>query len=287
MIEAVVTIDVGPRIIYFGFIGGENVLYNDLNREYRRAEPILQEHYGENAQYFAYGGHRLWTSPERMPESYYPDNKPVIYAILPESVSFTQPPQEENGLALTMEIMMSDNAKDMMVVHSAQNLVRILCWRAFPAARCSVLAEPWSFLRIQPRKAHIFPTEAMPFGPIPESATAGSILGKIYHCWQNPTFSNPFRMGTNNYSNWAAYLNQGLLFVKHYVHNKSARYPDFNSSFEVYTDDKMLEIKTLSPLYRMEPKETIRHVENWSLSKAPGAYDLSTDEGVDAMLDSL
>ena len=121
MIEAVVTIDVGPRIIYFGFIGGENVLYNDLNREYRRAEPILQEHYGENAQYFAYGGHRLWTSPERMPESYYPDNKPVIYAILPESVSFTQPPQEENGLALTMEIMMSDNAKDMMVVHSAQN----------------------------------------------------------------------------------------------------------------------------------------------------------------------
>ena len=124
MIEAVVTIDVGPRIIYFGFIGGENVLYNDLNREYRRAEPILQEHYGENAQYFAYGGHRLWTSPERMPESYYPDNKPVIYAILPESVSFTQPPQEENGLALTMEIMMSDNAKDMMVVHSAQNLVK-------------------------------------------------------------------------------------------------------------------------------------------------------------------
>ena len=57
--------------------------------------------------------------------------------------------------------------------------------------------------------------------------------------------------------------------MKHYVHNKSARYPDFNSSFEVYTDDKMLEIKTLSPLYRMEPKETIRHVENWSLSKAP------------------
>ena len=44
--------------------------------------------------------------------------------------------------------------------------------------------------------------------------------------------------------------------MKHYVHNKSARYPDFNSSFEVYTDDKMLEIKTLSPLYRMEPKET-------------------------------
>ena len=39
MIEAVVAIDVGPRIIYFGFIGGENVLYNDLNREYRRAEP--------------------------------------------------------------------------------------------------------------------------------------------------------------------------------------------------------------------------------------------------------
>ena len=42
MIEAVVTIDVGPRIIYFGFIGGENVLYNDLNREYRNSTGTLR-----------------------------------------------------------------------------------------------------------------------------------------------------------------------------------------------------------------------------------------------------
>lgn len=113
-----------------------------------------------------------------MPESYYPDNKPVIYAILPESVSFTQPPQEENGLALTMEIMMSDNAKDMMVVHSAQNLVKDSMLEGLSG--CTMLRPGGTLviLRIQPRKAHIFPTEAMPFGPIPESATAGSILGK-------------------------------------------------------------------------------------------------------------
>lgn len=288
MIEAVVTIDVGPRIIYFGFIGGENVLYNDLNREYLRAEPILQEHYGENAQYFAYGGHRLWTSPERMPESYYPDNKPVIYAILPESVSFTQPPQEENGLALTMEIMMSDNAKDMMVVHSAQNLVKDSMLEGLSG--CTMLRPGGTLVIPQnsTEESPYIPNRSYAFWPYTRvSDSRIDFREKYITVRQNPTFSNPFRMGTNNYSNWAAYLNQGLLFVKHYVHNKSARYPDFNSSFEVYTDDKMLEIKTLSPLYRMEPKETIRHVENWSLSKAPGAYDLSTDEGVDAMLDSL
>ena len=92
-IEAIVTIDVGPRIIYFGFIGGENVLYTDLNREYCSADPSMLERYGENAQCFCYGGHRLWTSPERMPESYYPDNRPFFLKASP----FPSRPRKKTG----------------------------------------------------------------------------------------------------------------------------------------------------------------------------------------------
>ena len=287
-IEAIVTIDVGPRIIYFGFIGGENVLYTDLNREYCSADPSMLERYGENAQCFCYGGHRLWTSPERMPESYYPDNRPVVYAILPESVSFSQPPQEENGLSLTMEIMMADGAKDMMVVHSAQNLARdsLLeglsgCTMLRPGGTLIIPQNPIDESKYAPNRNYAF----WPYARVNDKRI--TFREKYITIKQDSSIPSPFRMGTDNYSNWAAYLNQGLLFVKHYVHNKNARYPDFNSSFEAYTDDKMLEVKTLSPLYRMEPKEIIRHVENWSLSRAPGSYDLSSDEGIDAMRDSL
>ena len=184
--------------------------------------------------------------------------------------------------------MMSDNAKDMMVVHSAQNLVKDSMLEGLSG--CTMLRPGGTLVIPQnsTEESPYIPNRSYAFWPYTRvSDSRIDFREKYITVRQNPTFSNPFRMGTNNYSNWAAYLNQGLLFVKHYVHNKSARYPDFNSSFEVYTDDKMLEIKTLSPLYRMEPKETIRHVENWSLSKAPGAYNLSTDKGVDAMLDSL
>ena len=34
IIEVIVTIDVGPRIVRFGYVGGENMLYNDLQRSY-------------------------------------------------------------------------------------------------------------------------------------------------------------------------------------------------------------------------------------------------------------
>lgn len=288
VIEAIVTIDVGPRIIYFGFVGGENILYTDLNRKYRYTDPTMQERYGENAQFFSYGGHRLWTSPERMPESYYPDNQPVLYTILSESVSFTQPPQEENGLSLTMEIMIADGAKNMMVVHSAQNLVKDSmleglagCTMLPPGGTLIIPQNPTDESRYIPNRSYAF----WPYTRVSDSRI--KFREKYIIINQDPTLADPFRMGTNNYSNWAAYLNRGLLFTKHYVHNKNAQYPDFNSSFEVFTDDKMLEIKTLSPVYRMESKETIRHVENWSLNKVPVPYDLSTDEGVYAMLNSL
>ena len=215
MIEAVVTIDVGPRIIYFGFIGGENVLYNDLNREYRRAEPILQEHYGENAQYFAYGGHRLWTSPERMPESYYPDNKPVIYAILPESVSFTQPPQEENGLALTMEIMMSDNAKDMMVVHSAQNLVKDSMLEGLSG--CTMLRPGGTLVIPQnsTEESPYIPNRSYAFWPYTRVSDSRidfreniSLFGRI------PLFANPFRMGYQQLFQLGRLLESGTPFCE-------------------------------------------------------------------------
>ena len=30
--------------------------------------------------WYAYGGHRIWCAPEKMPETYYPDNEAVPYS---------------------------------------------------------------------------------------------------------------------------------------------------------------------------------------------------------------
>ena len=96
VIDVVVTIDCGPRIVRFGFVGGENVLYNDLERKYKMQNAFMDDYYSEGAACYFYGGHRLWLAPEKMPESYFPDNDPVIYALLPDGVTFSSAKQKQN-----------------------------------------------------------------------------------------------------------------------------------------------------------------------------------------------
>ena len=69
-VEIVVTTDVGPRILGYAFIGGENIL--GLHPE-AKVETALGE-------FKPYGGHRLWIAPENMPNSYAPDNTSIEYA---------------------------------------------------------------------------------------------------------------------------------------------------------------------------------------------------------------
>ena len=66
-VELIVTTDVGPRVIRFGFVGGQN-----LFKEYAA---FLGKRGGK--QWVNYGGHRLWHAPEDQQRTYSPDNSPV------------------------------------------------------------------------------------------------------------------------------------------------------------------------------------------------------------------
>ncbi|HHY79459.1 MAG TPA: hypothetical protein GX516_03735, partial [Thermoanaerobacter sp.] len=56
-----------------------------------------------------------------------------------------------------------------------------------------------------------------------------------------------------------------------------ATYPDFGVSFETYTNDWMLEIETLSPFTKLQPGETVEHIEEWELYNNVNVKDI--DEG--------
>ena len=60
IIEAYVTIDVGPRIIRFAHCNGDNIFYNDIERKSNRSGEKYDEYYYESATWYIYGGHRLW-----------------------------------------------------------------------------------------------------------------------------------------------------------------------------------------------------------------------------------
>ena len=89
-------------------------------------------------------------------------------------------------------------------------------------------------------------------------------FGSKYTLVQQDSKCGPAKMGCNCEDGWIAYQNKGITFIKKYEHFVDAEYPDNGCSVECYTNDQMLEIETLSPLYQLAYGEEVQHTEVWS-----------------------
>ena len=122
LIEAIITLDVGPRIISFSFIGGKNIMSSNRAAFGRMNDKTYEDYYFKGAHFENLGGHRLWVSPESYPETYYPDSySRVEYEIKDNTVIVKQKPQTQNGVKLWLEITIG-NCNEMEVKHFAKNI---------------------------------------------------------------------------------------------------------------------------------------------------------------------
>ena len=87
---------------------------------------------------------------------------------------------------------------------------------------------------------------------------------------------SPCKLGFNCENGWLSYINKGTVFTKSFEHFIDAEYPDNGCSIEIYTNEKMLEAETLSPLYQLGPGEEIVHVEEWCA--ADGAPEIRNEK---------
>lgn len=269
LVDVVVTIEVGPRIVRLGFVNEENLLYNDLERKLMNSDPSLAERYGKDSVFYSYGGHRVWLSPERMPETYYPDNDPVVYGVLPDGVTFTPGRQRRNEMQLGFEVMLGDGATDIMVVHTAKNLSK----EKQTCALWAVTMLNGGGVEVIPQNREngsgkALPNRMLSVWPYTDlhdlRLTVSNRFVKIRH---DPEMEAPLKIGLNNNLGWAAYHSGKYTIVKRFIHNTQAAYPDFGCSYETYVCGGYVEMQTLSPLYNIEPGEGIRHVENIALFK--------------------
>ncbi len=288
IISAVVTIGVGPRIISFGYCDGENLLYNDLERKY--SVPAGKDvPFGENSSaFYYYGGHRLWLNPRRPGQSIYPDNSPVVYSVLPDGVSFQAPKQKTTDLQAGFEIIMGEDASDIMVVHTVKN-----CSKE-PQA-CGL----WAITMVRPDGVAILPqntdgsdlghpNRSVVFWPETNIRDGRVFFGNrfitIRHEAGNET---PFKMGINNVPGWMAYVRHDFTIMKRYVHTPQAVYPDFGCSSEVRLRSDFAELQSLSPVYRIEPNARIKHVENLSIFHTPNSVDPTDEDGIAKYVENL
>ena len=268
-VEAVVTADVGPRVIRYGFVGGQNLFREFAAQMGKAGEPDWQPR----------GGHRIWIAPEDPVKTYAPDNQPVRVETRADGVEAVAPVQPLTGLEMTLAVKMAGSGSAVEVTHRIRNL----------GAGPYELA-PWALTMLAPGGAgvHGFP----PRGTHPEVlAPTNPLVMWAFSDLADPrwTFTNrylvlrndpanpkPMKLGSWNRRTWGAYLLNVEAFVKRCVAPGSpCDYPDYGCSFETFTNAEILELETLGPLLQLAPGAAVEHIERWTLHRgvAVGRWD--------------
>jgi hypothetical protein len=277
-VEVVITTGIGPRVIRYGFVGGENALGEIPGT------PPTKTALGE---WKPWGGHRLWAGPESMPGSYGPDNGPVRVQVSGGSVTMTQP-VDAAGLEKQLTVTVAERGTDVTVGHRLTNQTN---WPLELAAWALTIMNGGGTVIIpnEPFKTHdeaLLPARALATWAYTDLSDPRWTLGRKYiRLRTDASMSAPQKIGVANRQGWAGYLRRDLLFVKRVRWEEGASYPDFGVNTETYTAANFIELETLGPLRRLQPGDSATHEERWSLFKGVDAG--TTEASLDAALQPL
>lgn len=263
-VELLVATDIGPRIVGYNRCGGRNVL-GWLGPE-AQSKPTR---FGE--PWHIHGGHRLWHAPEHPELSYVPDNRPVPARIEDDGTLVVGGAIErETALRKELRIRLDRDGSRVTIEHVITN-----------AGSVAVDLAVWALSVMAPGGTAIFPNA--PFVPFPDALLPSSRLvlwpyttladprfsftPRLTRLRHDPHAKAPQKLGLlDAHHGWAAYVVDGLLFVKCFAPaSLAAKHVDLGCNVEAFTDHAILELETLGPEVHLAPGATTTHVEEWFL----------------------
>lgn len=279
----IITVDVGPRIISYCLNGKENMLLEDVDREFRDESDELREYFGADKTWYIYGGHRLWSSPESYPHSYVPDNEPVEYTINGGEVTLT-PPATRTGQQHRLVYRLADEGAEVELCHEVKNVSGAI-----------VTLAPWALTVCAAGGVEIFPQSVKDNGLLSNRRNVfwsysdindgRFFLGNKYGTLQQVKGSaGKFKIGMNNEDGWAAVVNHGQIFLKNFCMNIDGEYPDFGCNFETFTNGIFLECESLGEIKPLKNGESLHITEYWSLIPCDDGFDRKSEESIDAFV---
>lgn len=261
--KMLVTVDIGPRIIFYGYENGENIFFEDANDSINRDSDFIKENLKGKGIWHIYGGHRLWKSPE-FEDTYYPDNAPVTIQEDGDTVNFVSETEITTGLQKIMSITMDEDG-NVTVAHTIRNMTdqtspKIAIWALSVMDKGAVANIPLSC-----EDTGLLPNRNLvlwSYSDIKDDRfTFENNLARVEQK-DRPT---AFKIGTFVQSEVCVNI-KGMQFRLSFDVT-DGDFADYSCNLECYTCDKMLEIETLSPLTCLAPSQSITHTEKWSLSK--------------------
>lgn len=272
-VEVIVTADVGPRVIRYGFIGGQNLFKEFDDQLGKSGESDFQPR----------GGHRLWKAPEDFATTWTADNFSVDISATSSGVIARAPIERASGLQKTIEIALAQSGAEVTLTHHivnrSEHALTFAPWALTMMAQSGVAIA--GFPPRVPYPENLLPTHPLVLWAYTDFTDPRVTLTHKYLVLrQDPAAPLPQKLGLFSENNWSSYFLNGELFVKRARASLSKQYPDFGCSFETYTNNEFLELETLGPIREVRPGESVEHEERWALHRN---IDLSefTDSAID------
>jgi len=261
-VEVIVTTDLGPRILAYRFVGGDNIL---------GLCPPEAKVTTELGDWRPIGGHRLWTAPEAIPRSYVPDDDEIACQKLgPNSLELTQPIETPTDIQKQMIVTLDPTGTGVTILH---RITKWGLWGINVAPWALTIMNPGGSVIIpqEPYRSHdeeLLPARAMVLWHYTDLGDPRFTLGKRYlRLRTDAALPEPQKIGVANKQGWAAYYRDGTLFVKQFAYLKGRTYPDDGCNCETYTAGNFIELESLGPIHAIEVGQSAEHVERWSLFK--------------------
>ncbi len=268
-IDIIATTEVGPRILFYGPTGGENVF----------------AHFPESSKTTAlgtwkpYGGHRLWVWPEIFPATYAPDNDPIEHWREGDLGLLLRQPIDAAGMQKEMHITVSATGTSVRLEQTVTSHtlwpVEIAAW-AISVVRCGTSIIPR--VPFQTHDDYVPVTQPLALCAFTDLQDARFTLGLKYLLLRaDPSRLGSQKIGLRNKQEWCAHLVNNTLFVKRFSHDEQATYPDYGVNTEVYVEGSFQELELLGPRRVVPPGESLTFSEEWHLFEGVEVDASSTD----------
>lgn len=263
VLEAFVTLDVGPRVIRLNLLGMENMFYNSGDMT---GGVDVSEMYGKDEKWRTYGGHRTWIAPEARPETYYPDHDPVDYKLVDGGAEFYPPTQRVTGMTHTLTVRIEGN--EVFLTNKLKNdsneTKRRAIW-GITVTDVGGVAEVGLPTKdtglLHNRRINLWPYTHLDDPRL-------TIENDRITVRQDPNGNGALKIGVNDEEGRIVCRNKGQELTLSYTpRHGEGEYPDGNVSSEIYTNPRILEIETLGLFHDIKPGETVTHEEKYSLRR--------------------
>lgn len=278
-VEVIVTTDIGPRVIAYRFVGGENMLAEI------GPDTVVETELGE---WHPWGGHRLWHAPEGKPRSYVPDNDPIEFEVLESSIRLMRSVEPVTNIEKEMDVALTADGTQVTITHKLTNRG---IW--------PVELAPWALTIMNGGGVTVIPNE--PFIPHTEKLLPArpmvmwnytnfgdprwTLGSKYVQLRTDEAIEAPQKVGVANTLGWAGYLRNGCFFVKRFPYIEGVVYPDNGCNNETFTSGNFMEVESVGPLVKLDTDGSVIYIERWYLFN--GVNPGSTEDDLDAAISPL